>query len=175
MTVSLPTSVASGVTAATPEHSRHGGLEKTVKAVADQLGMSTDDLRKALAGGQSMSDLAAAKGVSKEALVQTIASTLPSTGRDGAALDATAMATRIADSTRQAPPPRPSASSSGTASSDLGQGIEALAGALGVSTDDLLERLTGGSGISDLLSANPDVSSQLAALQNKGGMVDGYA
>lgn len=180
MTVSIPGArtdgvvngtAASGVTGA---HQGHGRFAKTLDAVADKLGMSADDLKKALAGGQSMTDIAKSKGVGKDALVSTIASTLPTTGRDGTAIDTTRMATRIADSTRQSPPPAPSGSSSG-ADTDLGKGIETLANALGVSSDDLLERLTDGSGIADLLQANPDVSSQLSQLQNKGAIVDGYA
>jgi uncharacterized protein YidB (DUF937 family) len=155
----------------------HGGVEKTLSAVADKLTMSIGDLKKALASGKSLTDIASAAGVSKDDLVSTIASTLPSTTPDGSAVDTTAMATHIADSTRQAPPPRPSdaASSAGAGASDLGKGIDTLASALGISSDDLLQRLTDGSGITDLLTSNPGVSSQLSALQNKGALVDGYA
>jgi hypothetical protein len=37
-----------------------------------------------------------------------------------------------------------------------------------------MERLTDGTGISDLLSQNPDVADQLTAMQNRGALVDGY-
>ena len=172
MTVSIPSTGTSGAVSGT---AHHGRFEKTLDAVADTLGMSSDDLKKALASGQSMTDIAKAKGVSKDDLVSTIASTLPTTARDGSTIDPTQMATRIADSTRPAPPPPPSSSGSAAGSdSDLGKGIETLANALGVSSDDLLQRLTDGSGISDLLQANPDVSSQLSDLQNKGGIIDSY-
>jgi uncharacterized protein YidB (DUF937 family) len=171
---SLPAGVA-GTTAANgvarPHHG-HGGFAKTLSAVADQLKMSTDDLRQQLAGGRSLSDIAQAQGVSKDALVQTIAGTLPGTAPDGRAVDTTAMATRIADATRQGSPMRTGGNGPG---SDLGTGIESLASALGVSSGDLVQRLTDGTGIADLLSANPDVSAQLAALQSKGALVDGYA
>lgn len=176
MTVSIPSSVVPGT--ALGGHQGSGRFEKTLDAVADKLGMSSDDLKKALAGGQSMADVAQSKGVSKDDLVSTIASTLPTTGRDGSTIDTTQMATRIADSTRQSRQAPPSSSGLGSESgsdADLGKGIETLANALGVSSDDLLQRLTDGSGISDLLQANPDVSAQLSDLQNKGGMVDGYA
>lgn len=154
----------------------HGGVEKTLSAVADKLEMSTDDLKKDLASGKSLTDIASSAGVSKDDLISTIASTLASTTPDGTAVDTTAMATHIADTTRQAPPPRPSDAGSGsTDSSDLGKGIDTLASALGISSDDLLQRLTDGSGISDLLTSNPGVSSQLSVLQNKGALVDGYA
>jgi hypothetical protein len=56
---------------------------------------------------------------------------------------------------------------------DLDQGIQALSSALGISGPDLLDRLTNGTGISDLLAQNPEVSAQLAANQNRGALVDG--
>lgn len=175
MTVSIPSAVVSGTAASgVGGHHDSGRFQKTLDAVAGKLGMSTDDLKKALASGQSMTDIAQSKGVSKDDLVSTIASTLPTTGRDGSTIDPTQLATRIADSTRQAPP-APASSSASASDADLGKGIETLANALGVSSDDLLERLTDGSGIGDLLQANPAVSSQLSALQNKGGMVDSYS
>jgi DNA-binding phage protein len=151
---------------------RGGGHEKTMKAVADELGMSTDDLKSALKSGSTMADLAKTAGVSQDDLVKTIASTLPATGPDGATVDTTAMATNIANGVR---PQRPAQASGSGADADLGQGIDALSSALGISSSDLLDRLTSGSGITDLLSGNQQVSSQLAALQNKGALVDGYA
>jgi uncharacterized protein YidB (DUF937 family) len=171
MTVSIPSTATSGV--ATPGAHGRGGFEKTLSAVADTLGISTRDLKKQLQSGQSLTDIAGALGLDKDDLVSTIASTLPSTGPGGAQLDATAMATRIADRTHQSPPSSPPSSSDGE--SELGKGLGALSSALGINTDELLQRLTDGTGISDLLSANPDVSSQLSQLQNKGALVDGYA
>jgi uncharacterized protein YidB (DUF937 family) len=172
MTVSIPSTATSGVATPGTHHGR-GGFEKTLSAVADKLGISTGDLKKQLQSGQSLTDIAAAKGLDKDDLVSTIASTLPSAGPDGAQLDTTAMATRIADRTHQTPPSSRPSSSDGE--SELGKGLDALSSALGINTDELLQRLTDGTGISDLLSANPDVSSQLSQLQNKGALVDGYA
>jgi uncharacterized protein YidB (DUF937 family) len=177
MTVNIPSTVASAVvssggTSGVARRHGHGSVEKTLQAVADQLKMSPDDLTKQLAGGTSLTDIAQAHGVGKADLVTTIASTLPTTAPDGSTIDTTAMATRIADTTRQAPPRRSGGSGP---ESDLGKGIDSLANALGVSSADLLTRLTNGTGIGDLLTANPDVSAQLAQLQNKGSLVDGYA
>jgi uncharacterized protein YidB (DUF937 family) len=180
-TVPVSTTATSGTLgSATTEGARghrrgHGGFEKTFSAVADTLKMSTDDVKKDLAAGKSLTDIASAAGVSKDDLVSTIASTLPSSTPDGALVDTTAIATRMADSTRNAPLPGPSAAAGARGGSDLGKGIDTLASALGISSDDLLQRLTDGSGISDLLTSNPAVSSQLSDLQNKGALVDGYA
>jgi uncharacterized protein YidB (DUF937 family) len=164
-------SSTSALQSVAPPH-RGGGHEKTMKAVAEKLGMSTDDLKAKLKDGSTMADLAKTAGVSQDDLVATIKSTLPTQGPDGASLDTTQMATDIANGVR---PQRPAASSQSQSTSDLGQGLDALSGALGISSDDLLDRLTDGSGINDLLAANPQVCSQLTALQNKGAMVDGYA
>lgn len=165
---------AVAMTAVQPYTGATGGREKTLDAVAQKLGMSTDALKQSLADRTSMTDLAASKGVSQDDLVSTIAGTLPATGPAGQPIDATAMATRIAGHTRPAGHGHHHASGA-SGESALGQGIDSLAQALGVSSSDLAQRLTDGSGISDLLSANPDVSAQLAALQNRGAIVDGYA
>ena len=122
-----------------------GGPAKTLQAVADRLGLDPEALKKALDGGSTMSSLAAESGISQEDLIATIAATLPAQGPDGVATDV-----------------------------DLAQGIQALSSALGISGPDLLDRLTNGTGISDLLAQNPDVSAQLAANQNRGALVDGY-
>jgi hypothetical protein len=47
-----------------------------------------------------------------------------------------------------------------------------LSSALGISGSDLLDRLTNGTGIADLLARSPDVSPQN---QNRGALVDGYS
>ncbi|HZR97928.1 MAG TPA: hypothetical protein VFE37_04430 [Chloroflexota bacterium] len=50
------------------------GLRATMQAVASSLGMTPEDLRQALRGGQSLADVAAAHGVDQATLVQTITS-----------------------------------------------------------------------------------------------------
>jgi hypothetical protein len=47
--------------------------------------------------------------------------------------------------------------------------------ALGISGQDLLERLTNGTGIAHVLAKNPDVSAQLSQNQNRGALVDGHS
>lgn len=174
MNVSTTTGALTGTAAAAPAHRGHRISDKTMDAVATKLGMSTDDLKSALASGSSMTDLAQKAGVSKDDLVSTIASTLPSQG--GA--DATQVATRIADHTRPtgARPAHGGGDGGGDGgASAVGQGIDALSSALGISSDDLMQRLTDGTGIADLLSGNSGVASQLSASQNKGALVDGWA
>jgi len=143
------------------------GPEKTNKAVADLLGMDADSLTAALKSGKTMSDLATSAGVSQDELVSTIQATLPTQGPDGTAMDTADMASKIATGQLQGPPPKPPV--------DASSGLDALSSSLGVSSDELLQRLTDGTGISDLLKANPEVATQLAQSQNKGAVVDGYA
>jgi uncharacterized protein YidB (DUF937 family) len=138
-----------------------------MQAVATTLGMDPDALKKALKGGETMSGLAAKSGVSQDDLVATIAATLPAQGPNGAAIDTTSMATGIADGQRPGRPEKPQV--------DVAQGIQQLSSALGISGQDLLDRLTNGTGISDLLAQNPDVSAQLSQDQNRGALVDGYS
>jgi hypothetical protein len=156
-----------------------GGHEKTLKAVADKLGMDVDSLRSALTGGATMSSLAAQKGVSQDDLVSTIAGTLPRQTPDGTAVDTKEMATRIANGTAPAHHGHHRAegaqSPSAQGQTGLSQGLDALSSALGISSSDLLQRLTDGTGIKDLLSQNPQVADQLRADQNRGAIVDGYA
>jgi hypothetical protein len=124
-----------------------GAPEKTMKAVADTLGLDPEELKKALEGGSTMSSLAAQSGITQEDLVATIAATLPAQGPDGATIDTTSMATGIANGTRPERPPQPEV--------DHAQGIEALCSALGIRGSDLLDRFSSGTGISDLLAQNP--------------------
>ena len=67
-----------------------------MQAVEDLLGMSRTDIRSALDSGKSLADMAATKGVSKDDLVNAIATAIKS-DRPGMTDDrAKAMATRIA-------------------------------------------------------------------------------
>ena len=167
MNVSTLTSTSATAAVAQSRGHHRGGHEKTMQAVADKLGMDPEDLKKALKGGETMSSLAAKKGVSQDDLVATIAATLPAQRPDGVAIDTTSMATGIANGTRPERPNKPGA--------DVAQGIQALSSALGISGQDLLDRLTNGTGIADLLAKNPGVSAQLAQNQNRGALVDGYS
>jgi uncharacterized protein YidB (DUF937 family) len=143
--------------------------------------MDVDSLRSALKSGSTMSSLAKTAGVSQDDLVSTIAATLPSEGPDGQAVDTQDMATKIANGTmpRGHGPHRSHRSEGGSGqdqsqSSGLSQGLDALSSALGISSSDLVKRLTDGTGIADLLSQNPGVADQLQESQNRGAIVDGY-
>lgn len=69
---SQPTSVSGvePVSGASPPP--YGYLHGTLDTIAGALSMSTQDLRTALKSGQSISDLASAKGVSLNSIAQTV-------------------------------------------------------------------------------------------------------
>jgi hypothetical protein len=67
-----------------------------LKSISDLLGMSQDDIRTALKGGSSLSDLAQPKGISSDQLVDTISQALQGIGAP-ASTDLRAAAQKIAD------------------------------------------------------------------------------
>ena len=71
-------------------------LAGALKSVSDLLGMSQDDVRTALKGGSSLSDLAQAKGISSDQLVDAISQALQSAGVP-ASTDLRAIAQKVAD------------------------------------------------------------------------------
>ncbi|SDO01397.1 hypothetical protein SAMN05660199_01124 [Klenkia soli] len=143
-----------------------GGPEKTNAAVADLLGIDADTLKAQLSSGKTMAELAQAAGVSNDDLVATIQATLPADAPQS-------MASDIASGAMGGP----GAAGRGhhKPAVDAQSGIQALSSALGVSTEDLMARLTDGTGIQDLLDSNPKVAAQLSSNQQKGALVDGYA
>jgi hypothetical protein len=68
----------------------------SLDATAKLLGMSTDELDQARASGTTLADLAAGKGVSKDALVASIAADLKANLPQGAAAPSDARLTQLA-------------------------------------------------------------------------------
>ena len=66
-------------------------------AAAQLFGMSAQDLRSALAGGQSLDDIAKAKGVSQDDLRSTITHALSGASPQGSSAPSDATLDRIAD------------------------------------------------------------------------------
>lgn len=88
-----------GTQVAGHRHHRHHGGGAAIKAASDVLGESPDDIAAALRSGQSLADIAASKGVSKDDLVSGIATALqdgnPSLSADSARKLATDFATAV--------------------------------------------------------------------------------
>jgi hypothetical protein len=71
-------------------------MDAAVTASAQLLGMSKSDLQSSLSGGQSLSDIASAKGVSNATLVSTIQKAISQVAPSGGTPPSGDMATRIA-------------------------------------------------------------------------------
>lgn len=136
-----------------------------LSGVADLLGTTTDDLIKSMRGGESLSDLATAKGVDRDVLLATIKQGLQTNGptaRQPADLDA--MAAKVADR-KGSGAHRHSGAAAGiqAGSESLQQRIADLSTTLGVSDDELARALQ--SGLAPGANALPGYGVSAALLQ----------
>ncbi len=149
---------------------------------AKALGMSGDEVRSALTGGQSLDDLAAAKGMPHEDLVDALKANMPNDLRNSGQADAVAermASTKGLDAVAPAggasgadgvrgsrpaglppgrppgPPPGGSGESTGVLGSRLTESqsgtLEALAALLDTDSESLLDPLTSGTSLADLV------------------------
>jgi hypothetical protein len=118
-----------------------------LSGVANLLGTTTDDLIKSLQGGQSLNDLAAAKGISQDDLLATIKQGLQANQTmPGQANDLDAMAARIAERKGTGHRHQHAAGGVQAGSESLQQRVAELSSALGVSGDELVQALQSGLG-----------------------------
>ncbi|GLW89488.1 hypothetical protein [Actinokineospora globicatena] len=146
-------SVSSAQTTALTQRPDSASMRKAFQAAAKALDMSTDDLRGALKDGQSLSDLAKAKGVSESTLTDAITSAVPS-----------ANAADIAQKLLSGPgghggPGGPGGGPGGPGGppppprdSRVDSALSAVQDALGI--DDLDEELASGESLTDVAAAN---------------------
>lgn len=167
-----------GVTVETPDaddtehngrrggHKGHGRRGAGGGALAEVLGMSTEDLRTALSGGLSLADVAAAQGVTSDALVDALAGQAQEkidaaveSGRidaDAAAEKSAELETRIENQIDRV---APTAEDRAERRSELEAKRDALADLLGVTADELHEARHNGDTLADIATAN-DVDPQ---------------
>ncbi|GAA3027485.1 hypothetical protein [Actinokineospora globicatena] len=143
-------SVSSAQTTALTQRPDSASTRKAFQAAAKALDMSTDDLRSALKDGQSLSDLAKAKGVSESTLTDAITSAVPS-----------ANAADIAQNLLSGPgghggpgggPGGPGGPPPPPRDSRVDSALSAVQDALGI--DDLDEELASGESLTDVAAAN---------------------
>jgi hypothetical protein len=150
-------------------------MTKTMEPTAKLLGLSTDELKESLQSGTTLAELADEKGVSRDALLDSIKEGLKAGAPDGApALDEATLdeiAGNIADGKRpQGPPPPPPPSQDGA--QRVEQSISSLADALGVDADDLVTQLNS-DGWLDSVAKSRGLSTDSSLLQ--GLLVDEQA
>ncbi len=160
-----PTGVTSTTTATAarpappPPPPSSGGTEDRatpphVEAAAEALGLSTDEVLEALAGGASLADLADEQGVSRDDLVAALVDAAPDDLRSLSNI--TEMTEALVDQDGLAcPAGPPPAGSSGVwgaqITSSQNATLDAVASLVGVDTTTLVEQLRSGTELADLL------------------------
>jgi hypothetical protein len=115
-----------------------------LSGVADLLGTTTDDVITSLQGGESLNDLASAKGVSRDDLLATIKQGLQANqSGPGQATDLDAMAAKLADR-KGLGTHRHHGGGMQAGGESLQQRVADLSSALGVSNDELVQALQNG-------------------------------
>lgn len=144
-----------------PPSQRGSGLDP-MKAVAEKLGMSTDDLKGQLTNGKSLDDVATEKGVSHDELIDTIKAGLPATTTGGT--DPTATAEKIAGGRGTPPPPPPGGGPKGanTGVTDTDK-LEQLGSLLKMDATEVKTRATSAT---DLIKMMQDRGIDLGQLRN---------
>jgi hypothetical protein len=148
--------------------------------VADELGMTGDELRDALRAGSTLDQLASAKGVSHQDLVSAITKGLQDARPAGApaGVDLSKMAEDIASGVRgpgHHGGHHHHAQRAASGAVDPSANLNALADLVGVDATALRDGLQQGTSLSDILSANGVDESQLAQKFLPGTVVDTYA
>ena len=149
-------------------------MNQVMSSTSQLLGMSEQDLRTTLGSGESLSDIAAQKGVSKDDLVSTVSSAIStSQGNVQSTQDPTALAQRIVDRKggghRRHHHQQTSDTDDQTSSA---QGLDGLAGTLGMSQTDLVQALQSGSSVFGLADENGVPSDSLADYLGQGLAID---
>ncbi len=145
---------ASGFEANTPPQR---GPPAFLSAAAESLGLTPEALGERLRAGESLEDIAASQGVSKEAVLEDIAADFQAKHPEASDDEADAVAARALEG-----PPKPRAP----------PGLEGVAQALGLSTDELQAQLTSGATVAEVaesqgLSADELLTALAADVQSK--------
>ena len=181
MTIASPTVNTTSPIQGT-SHQR-GHKPPSMDNTATALGLSTDDLQSQLKSGKTLNDVAKAQGVSSDDLLKAFKSDLaankpadaPALGDDQLtqwrARSPRARA-RTAQAATVAPPPRKGDGNG----DDTASNLSTLAGNLGLSSDELLEKLQSGTNANSLWGASTNNPYAAAKFNVPGGVaVDTYA
>ncbi|WP_353863864.1 hypothetical protein [Svornostia abyssi] len=120
---------------------------KAMAPVADLLGTDVESLREQLHGGTSLSELAEARGIDRQQLLDAISQGLQDAAPAGAAGPPggiAGLAERIADRTGPPGPPGPPPGGRPPGAGEPSAGLASLAELLGTDEDTLREQLSSG-------------------------------
>ncbi|QTE29263.1 hypothetical protein [Pengzhenrongella sicca] len=172
-TTSAASTASTARTTPTPATARPAVPEAPghISAAAEVLGLSTDEITEALAGGSSLADLAQEQGVSRDDLISALVADAPA---DMQALDnVEAMIGSMVDQTGLGgpgggPPPANSSGVLGDSMTATQQDtIDALSELIEVEPSELLAQLRSGTSLADLISgAGLDVNDLAGAVED---------
>lgn len=160
--------ISSSSTAATSWSRTEGRREDPMAAVAETLGLSTDDLKAQLRDGKSLDDVATAQGVSHDDLVTAIKAGLPSE-----VSDATEAAEKIASRQGGTPPPPPPGGPRGenTGLADSGK-LDQISSLLEMDSEQVTSQATSASGLVKLLQDKGVDLAKLRDVLTSGDLLD---
>ena len=142
---------------ATFEH--HGGRGVELSTAADAIGISEDELRTALEGGQSIAQVAEANGVD----VQTVIDAMVAAGTERLQAAIDDLPDRVAEAVQREG--LPEHGPGGPGRGHFGAGLDAAAAAIGIDSEELRTALQDGSTIADVAEAHDvDVQTVIDAL-----------
>lgn len=164
---------ATSSTSATSNDGSSTRVPGHLAAAANVLGMSTDDVTKALSAGASLSDLAEEQGVSRDDLVAALVADAP---KDMQAMgNVQSMVEGLVDQKGLGPvgqTPSPSGVFGESMTSDQQDTLDTLSALLGTDSTSLVSALRGGTSLADLFSsAGLDLDDVAGAIQ-EGLLVD---
>ena len=140
--------------------------QKAMAPVADLLGVSSSELQSKLAGGETLSSLASAKGVSRDDLVAAVQKGLKADAPNGVSVPS-GLAEKIADGKMPGRPP-----ATGVAGPT---GLNSLADLLGTDTDSVLDQLKNGTSPSQLANGSNRTLSEILDALKGGVQINQYA
>lgn len=162
------------------------GKDGPLASVSSLLGSSVEDLQTELASGKSLNDIADEKGVSHDDLIKALKAGMPADAPSG--VDPTQMLEQMAAQTGGPQPPAPPAGQGLGASVTSESGVltgsvterqqnllDQLSDLLGTDSDDLVAELQGGSSLLQMLQDRGITKSSAAETVGEGFLVDAKA
>ncbi len=139
-------------TETTPANHNRPARADRLATAAEAIGISTDDLRAALKGGQSIAEVAEANGVEAQTVIDALVAEA-TTRLEGLLAE---LPDRVAEAVnRKGPPDHEGPGHGGPGQGGRrGPGLEAAARAIGISVEDLRTAVKGGDTVAEVAAAN---------------------